>query len=227
MNSGSKEGKGSAKPNPELLNCVVSLDTQTGILFTHESRRSFRVLDGFQAVYKENKITVSLLGNGSKATITLDISKVLLEYRSHICANEIRQIPKTKKRKSANFNKATAELRRNTELVSQLEQEFITSVDWAIASLNRFKSSKLQWLKTAKERFSATVETAIKEAQTCLAEGSTSPNLLSDALWVLSPEELRMITYSVSPPDIRWFMRPGLLTEMIQTALMNTLAIRE
>lgn len=185
VNSGIKEGKGGvAKPDPELLNCVVSLDSQTGALFTHESGRSFRVSDGFPAVYKGNKTTVTVLGNGSKATITLDSkqrpSRIEITY---MCERNLSN-SRDQEEKIRKFNKATAELRKNTEL----EQEFITSLDWAIASLKRFKSSKLQWLKTAKERFSATVEAAIKEAQTCLAEGSTSTNLLADALWVLSPE---------------------------------------
>lgn len=71
-------------------------------------------------------------------------------------------------RKLSNLKKATAELRRNVELIDQCRQEFNVSMDSVTGQLIQYKDSVLGCLRTEKEQFSATAEAAI-----------TSPKLLS------------------------------------------------
>lgn len=71
------------------------------------------------------------------------------------------------------------------ELKNQFGQEFRTSADRAIGQLIQYKNSVLEWLRTERDQFSAIAEAAIKEAQSCLAEGSPPTNLLTEALVTL------------------------------------------
>jgi len=256
----------------ELRNCLIFRDFQGGVVFSHESGQSFRVPEGFLAMYQGSEGPVSQLGTGSKATVILDSSsnpeRIEVTYMCekkqsqpcrattspmqagpensqtcevcHVkpaafCCNckiplaflcdghcffehqskdphiphSILPIsaagrdPDEYQRKFNDLKKGTAELRRNVEIIDQFGQEFSASVDNVISQVQNYKNSVLQWLRTEKEQISTTIETAIKEAQNCLAQGSQYASPLVEALWVLPPEELRMVTFSVTPPDLQ------------------------
>jgi len=48
----------SSRSKIELCNCVVSHDFQQGTVFSHESGRSIRVVDAFQAVYNGSRLAI-------------------------------------------------------------------------------------------------------------------------------------------------------------------------
>ena len=80
------------------------------------------------------------------------------------------QDPDEYMRKFNHLKQGTAELQRNIELLVQFEQELIPSVDRAIDSLNQYKESWSQWLRTEKEQLATSIDQIIQEAQSCLAQ---------------------------------------------------------
>lgn len=80
------------------------------------------------------------------------------------------------------LKKGTANLRKNVQLMNQFEQEFTAAVDSAIGYLQRYKNSKLQWLRREKEQLSVAIEDAIKEAQNCATQGTQPITYLAESL---------------------------------------------
>jgi hypothetical protein len=72
------------RPNPNLTGCKVSRDNQPGALFVHDSGRTFRIEDTFQAEYSGNPTLVDKLNDGTVVTITLGSgntpSKITVTY---------------------------------------------------------------------------------------------------------------------------------------------------
>ena len=96
----------------------------------------------------------------------------------------------------------TAELRRSVDLMDQYCVEVSASVEAAIEMLTEFRDSLVSKAQSDKEQASAAVEAAVEEAETCLARGSLPTSKLAQALWTVPPEELRVFSYSLTPPDL-------------------------
>jgi len=68
--------------------------------------------------------------------------------------------------------------------------------------LTEYRSSWLRQLQTEREELALAVETAIKEATTCLSQGGEPANALAQAVWTLPTEELQVFRYTVNTPDL-------------------------
>ena len=55
----------------------------------------------------------------------------------------------------------------------------------------------------ANRELTALIESAVQEIETCLGQGSRPVNPLSQAIWTLSPEELKVVNYAITVPDLQ------------------------
>jgi hypothetical protein len=62
-------------------------------------------------------------------------------------------------------------------------------------------------IQDEKERIEEAVELAVKEANECLARGMEPVSLLANALWVLPIEQLEVVHFAVTPPDLGQFTK--------------------
>ena len=81
--------------------------------------------------------------------------------------------------------------------MEQAEQKFTASVDSAIDTLRQFKESWLQRLRE-KAQLSTIIESAIREAQNCLAQRTRPTSHMAEALFS-SPEQLPIFLTIHSP----------------------------
>ena len=105
-------------------------------------------------------------------------------------------------RRFEQINKAKAELRENLVRMDQCREEFGNSIDAGIAYFGQYKDWVLQWMQSEKESAKAAFDAAINEADTCLARGSSPIEPMAKAIWTLPPEQLRLFTYTITPPDL-------------------------
>ena len=115
----------------------------------------------------------------------------------------LNQDPDEYMRKFINLKQGTTELQRNIERLAQFEQELTTSVDRAIYSLNQYKESWSQWLRTEKEQLATSIDQAIQEAQSSLAQNIPPISDLAEALLSLPAEQLQLVSYSIKIPDFQ------------------------
>lgn len=62
-------------------------------------------------------------------------------------------------------------------------------------------NGRLQQLEGEKQSCSAVIETAVREVQSCLAEGSSPASQLGQALWTWTPTRLNLFMYHQRVPD--------------------------
>ena len=112
------------------------------------------------------------------------------------------QNPKEYKRKYEALTKASVELRSSVERMERCSSEFAEMMQKCIDYLTEYRSSWLRQLQTEREELALAVETAIKEATTCLSQGGEPANALAQAVWTLPTEELQVFRYTVNTPDL-------------------------
>lgn len=112
------------------------------------------------------------------------------------------QDPEEYIRKFNAVRKNTDALRQNVQLIEQFEQEFSASVDIVINSIVLYRDSWLERLRTERDKLAATIEPAIQEAESCLAQRTQPTTLLA---YDLCDEfnEFKLIHYSVTQPNLR------------------------
>lgn len=111
--------------------------------------------------------------------------------------------PEDYERKSKALKEAVAALRSNIERVDQCCQEFDKMVKASIDYFTMFRSWWLNKMQTEKEALSTVIEKAVLEATTCLDNGGMPASPLGQALWTLPPDELQVVHFSVSAPDLQ------------------------
>jgi len=72
---------------------------------------------------------------------------------------------------------------------------------------------RVGWLQREKEQLVETIETAIQEAESFLTSRSAIITPLARALFAQAPEELRVIHYSVTLPDLQSLFQPWIAYE--------------
>jgi len=101
-----------------------------------------------------------------------------------------------------NVSKGKIQLRSSVSMVGQFCEEMSASIDVMIAYLSEWKNSLQQWGMDETQRLSVLVETAVQEAEACLAQGTAPVYPLAMALWNLPAEQLPATRYSVTPADL-------------------------
>jgi hypothetical protein len=87
--------------------------------------------------------------------------------------------------------------------MDQFIREFEDLIQKCVSYLTEYRTWRLQLLQTEKAELSTTIEAAVQEATNCLIQGTQPANGLAQALWFLPPEQLSLISYSVTIPDLR------------------------
>lgn len=105
-------------------------------------------------------------------------------------------------RRFEQISKAKAEMWATLARMDQCSEEFRNSIDAGIAYFGQYKDWVLQWMQSEKESARASFDAAINEAETCLARGSSPIDPMAQAMWTLPPEQLRLFTYTITPPDL-------------------------
>lgn len=99
------------------------------------------------------------------------------------------------------LTQGAAELRSNVELFQKCKQDFSMTIQSAIDYLTQYRDNVLQQLEAEEKWTSTTIETAVREAESCLA-GSLSPRSeLGQALLTWTPSTLNLFTYVQRVPD--------------------------
>ena len=101
------------------------------------------------------------------------------------------------------LSKGITELRRNLEQMDQFIREFEDFIQKCVNYLTEYRSWRLQLLRTEKAELSTSLEAAVQEVTDCLSQGTQPVSELAKALWFLPPEQLSVISYSVTIPDLR------------------------
>ena len=103
--------------------------------------------------------------------------------------------------------KAAAELRKNVERIDQCCNEFDDITKTCAKYLADYRRDWLQHMQTEKEVLSAAIEAAVLETFTCLSQHLEPSSPLAWALWTLHPEEMEVVSCSVSRPDLQALSR--------------------
>lgn len=114
----------------------------------------------------------------------------------------LRGHPDEYKRKYSALTAAKSELRKNVERMDECCEALSSSVDKAIEYLKNSRKMWVQWMKEEKGRMLAEVEAAIQEAELCLGRGTTPSHPLAQALLSLPLENLRVVEYSITSPNL-------------------------
>jgi len=113
--------------------------------------------------------------------------------------------PGTYMQKAAALDRGIAALRGNLAKFAQCEEEMVTSVETAIASLVQYREKLTSQLRTEKNAMEEVVEAAVKEANEYLAGGPEPTCPLTKALWTLPIEQFAVVRFSVTSPDVNLF----------------------
>lgn len=144
----------------------------------------------------------------SQTTLLCDHCSALHQAKNRLVLHQVLPIvaleygPEEYMRKCSALMQGATALRRNVELMQQFYEEFTTSVETAVNYLTKWQEWLLQWAQNEQEQVKSLVEAAIQEAESCLAQGSQPSLPLSQALWTLAPEELKVFSYSVAALDL-------------------------
>ena len=112
------------------------------------------------------------------------------------------QNPEEYQRKYQALTKAAAELRLNVDRMEQCSREFTNLLQNCINYLTEYRTWWAQRLHAEKEELAVAIETAIQEATNCVDQGVEPVSALAQAVLTLTTEELRVFSYTVSPPDL-------------------------
>lgn len=107
------------------------------------------------------------------------------------------------KRKNKELMKAAAELRKNVERIDQCCNEFDEMIKRCANYLTEYRNWWYQFMQKEKEGLSAAIEEAVLETTTCLNQNLVPKSRLAWALWTLLPEEMQVVSCSVTEPDLR------------------------
>lgn len=100
------------------------------------------------------------------------------------------------------LKKGEAELRRNLLQMDQFIQEFEDLIQRCINYLTKYRNWRLQNLQTEKDQLSTSIEAAVQETRDCLNQGTQPRSMLAQALWFLPHEQLSVVSYSVTIPNL-------------------------
>lgn len=106
-------------------------------------------------------------------------------------------------RKYENLKQAEDELRRNVDRMEQFSLELEDLLGKCISYLTDLRSWWKQYMHTEKEMLSAAIEAAIQETASCLENGRFPVDALAQAIWVLPAEEMKVVSCSITPPDLQ------------------------
>lgn len=107
------------------------------------------------------------------------------------------------RRRSHALKETVAALRRNLDLVDQCCQEFNQMVQASIDYFTTFRSRWLSKMQTEREALTTVIEEAVVETTNCLDQGGEPVSLLGKALWTLHPDQLQVVHYSITFPDLK------------------------
>jgi hypothetical protein len=91
----------------------------------------------------------------------------------------------------------------NLVSLQRCRDEVNSTIDSAIVYLNQHRDWVLQCLQKEEEEISSAVNTAVVEAENCVAQGSEPENPLAKAILMLAPQELCVFTYSIAVLDLQ------------------------
>jgi len=106
-------------------------------------------------------------------------------------------------RKYEALAQGVAALRKNIEYIEQFSREFDEVMQQCVLYLGEYRAWWLDHLNTEKEQLYTLIEAAVEETTSCLDHGVRPVNGLARALWNFPPEDLQVVNYSVTPPDLR------------------------
>lgn len=112
------------------------------------------------------------------------------------------QNPEEYRRKSAAHLKAVAALRSNVERMEQFSTDFEGIMQQCLDYLAEYRSRWLGFLQVETEQLRVLIEEAVQECDYCLGKGRQPVNPLAFALWTFPPENLNVINFSVTCPDV-------------------------
>jgi len=124
----------------------------------------------------------------------------IVHYAIPIAA--LSQNPDEYVRKSEALKNGAMALRRNLDKIDQCCLEFDRMMQGCINYLTEYRSNLLQQMQGDKEVLYTTIEAAVQEANSCLEQGLEPENGLARALWNLPSEQLQVVNYSVTAPDL-------------------------
>jgi len=113
------------------------------------------------------------------------------------------QNPEEYMRRSRAVAKGAAELHRNVELVEQCCRDFEAMLQACSSYLSEYRTWWLQRMQVEKEALAVAIDTAVRETTECLDQGTEPVSPLAQALWTLPSEDLHIVRYSVTLPDLQ------------------------
>jgi len=117
----------------------------------------------------------------------------------------LRQSPKDYRHKYEALKQGREALLKSLESLEQLTMEFDDLMQNCIRYMTEYRTWWLQTIQTEKAALAEAVETAIQETTACLDEGTEPENPIAQALWTLPAEDLQVVSYAISPPDLQTF----------------------
>lgn len=115
----------------------------------------------------------------------------------------LRHNPEDYRHKYEALKQGRAALLKSLESLRLLSLEFDDLLQNCIRYLNEYRTWWLQQIQAEENAISEAVEAAIQETTACLDEGIEPVNPLAQALWTLPAEDLQIVTFSISPPDLQ------------------------
>ena len=107
------------------------------------------------------------------------------------------------KRKHKELMKGATELRKNVERIDECCNEFDEMIKRCANYLAEYRNWWHSFMQREKEELSAAIEEAVLETITCLNQNLAPKSRLAWALWTLLPEEMQVVSCSVTEPDLR------------------------
>lgn len=101
------------------------------------------------------------------------------------------------------LNTAKRELRGNVDVFEECCRKVSDGINACMQQLSQYRDSWVQWLQNEKEQVSATIETAIQEAETCLGQGFAPSNPLAQVVLGALPKQLRVISFNINLPNMQ------------------------
>ena len=101
------------------------------------------------------------------------------------------------------LNQGKTALRGNVEVYEKCCGEVTDLTNTCIQWLSQYRESWVGWLQREKEQLAETIGTAIQEAESFVTSRSALVSPLARAIFTQTPDELRVIRYSVTLPDLQ------------------------
>lgn len=111
--------------------------------------------------------------------------------------------PEEYERQNQAIKEAVAALRGNLELIDARTQEFDKIMKASIEYLGTFRSWWLNKMQAEREALFTVIEEAVLEAMNCLDQGGVPVSVLGQVIWTSRPEELQVVRFSVTLPDLQ------------------------